>query len=320
VSVFRSRSIELSGYVGGVKDGERLYEIARADGVVIDRTGRGLLRLFGPQAVWFLQQTITADVDDLAVGAWRESAFLTPKGKLVSHFRVGRTADDELWLDIDPPANDLADWLVRYRFRTKVEIEDRSTSVATVLGPCASELARDQQIVVTEDAVTFGGMLGDVPVADVHGTLHADALEAAPQDVFEIVRVEAGVPRFGVDYTTDHLPQEAGLTRVVPIDKGCYVGQETVARIHFRGHVNRVTRPLRLDGVADVAAAVGRTLELDGASVGVITSAVRSPRAGDVAIGMVRVEPPEGAELAIEGGGIATVGPVPSGTKVKQTS
>jgi folate-binding protein YgfZ len=299
----------------------RLYEVARADGVVVDRTGRGLLRLTGPQAVWFLQQTITADVEDLAAGRWRESAFLTQKGKLVSHFRVGRAVDaarggDELWLDIDPPANDLADWLVKYRFRTKVEIDDRTTSVATVIGPGATEVAAAGAIVVTDDAVIFGGTLGDVAVADVHGALHHE-LETAPDDVLEVLRIEAGVPRFGVDYTTDHLPQEAGLTSIVPIDKGCYVGQETVARIHFRGHVNKVTRPMRLDGVDEVAAAVGRTLDVDGARVGVITSAVRSPRLGGVAIGMVRVEPPEGAEADVEGGGTAILGPVPAGTKVK---
>jgi folate-binding protein YgfZ len=294
----------------------RLYEVARADGVVVDRTGRGLLRLTGPQAVWFLQQTITADVEDLALGAWRESAFLTLKGKLVSHFRVGRTGDDELWLDIDPPANDLADWLVKYRFRTKVEIEDRTTSVTTVVGARAAELAPPGAIAVTDDAVIFGDTLGDVAVADVHGALN-HGLESAPPDVLETLRIEAGVPRFGVDYTTDHLPQEAGLTSIVPIDKGCYVGQETVARIHFRGHVNKVARPMRLDGVDDVESAAGRELDLNGARVGVITSAARSPRAGDVAIGMVRVEPSEGAAVDVEGGGVAILGPVPAGTKVK---
>lgn len=291
----------------------RLYEVARAEGVVVDRTGRGLLRLTGPQAVWFLQQTVTADVDDLAEGSWRESAFLTPKGKLVSHFRVGRTGADELWLDIEPPAADLADWLVRYRFRTKVEIEDRTTSVTTVVGPAAAELARPGDVIATDDAVTFGSTLGDVAVADVHGALH-HSLPSAPDDVLEILRIEAGVPRFGVDYTTDHLPQEAGLTRVVPIDKGCYVGQETVARIHFRGHVNKVTRKLT---ITDGDAEPGRDLLQDGDRVGVITSVAASPRLGRIAIGMVRVEPPEGTELDIDGGGTAILGPVPEGTKVK---
>jgi folate-binding protein YgfZ len=135
-----------------------------------------------------------------------------------------------------------------------------------------------------------------------------------PAEILEIFRIEAGVGRFGVDYTTDNLPQEAGLTSVTPIDKGCYVGQETVARIHFRGHINKCVRPLV---VRDVEAPVGRTLLRDGAAVGNVTSAAWSPRAGDVAVGMVRVDVAESSELDVEGGGVAVVGALPAGTKVK---
>ena len=168
-----------------------------------------------------------------------------------------------------------------------------------------------------DDAVIFGDALGDVPVADVHGALHHE-LEAAPDEVLEIVRIEAGVPRFGVDYTTDHLPQEAGLTSVVPIDKGCYVGQETVARIHFRGHVNKVTRA---DATRRCRRRDRRRSDAPRRSTESASGRSRRLRArrarGDVAIGMVRVEPPEGAELDVEGGGTAILGPVPAGTKVK---
>ncbi len=291
---------------------ERLYGVALSRGAAIDRTGRGLLRLTGEQAIWFLQNTVTADVDDLPSGAWRESCFLNPKGKLVSHFRVGRLAD-EIWIDVDPPAGGLADWFVRYRFRTKVDIEDRSTTVTTVLGPPAAELARDGEIVVDDGTVIFGSRLGDLDVADVHGLLERE-IERAPEELFEVFRIEAGVGAFGVDYTTDHLPQEAGLTAVVPIDKGCYVGQETVARIHFRGRINKVIRPLELKGVDEP---VGRTLRSDGQTIGTITSAAWSPRRGDIAIGMVRVEPAAGAAAELDGGGTAIIGPVPAGTKVK---
>jgi folate-binding protein YgfZ len=295
-------------------DVERLYEVAHMRGVVVDRTGRGLLRVTGLQAVWFLQQTITADVDDLPSGAWRESAFLTPKGKLLAHFRVGRV-DDDLWLDVDPPHDALVEWLVKYRFRTKVEIEDRSTSVATIVGPAAAELAAPDTVAASGGTIVFGSRLGGVNVADVHGSFHGD-LEAAPLDVLEIFRIEAGVGRFGVDYTTDHLPQEAGLTSIVPVDKGCYVGQETVARIHFRGHVNRVVRPLRLVGI-EPGAAIGEAVSAGGQRLGAISSAAHSPRNGPVAIGMVRVEPPAGAEVEIEGGGTAILGAVPTGTKIR---
>jgi folate-binding protein YgfZ len=270
---------------------------------------RGLLRLTGAQRIWFLQQTITADVDDMPDGTWRESAFLTPKGKLLAHFRVGVLGDD-VWLDIDPPADTLADWLIKYRFRTKVEIEDRSGMVRTFIGPAASKLAGAGKLARIGHAVVFGDRLGNVPCVVVHGEAEIDLEDADPAEL-ERARIEAGVARFGVDYTTDHLPQEAGLTSVVPVDKGCYVGQETVARIHFRGHINRSVRPLIFDGDASV----GDALLLDGERVGAITST-----AGRWGIGMVRVEPPEGTRVQIEGGGVATLGPLPEGTKVKTSS
>jgi tRNA-modifying protein YgfZ len=291
---------------------ERGYERALADGVVVGPTARGLLRLTGEQAVWFLQNTITADVDDLPTATWRESCFLTPKGKLISHFRVGRT-DDVLWLDVDPPATELADWFVRYRFRTRVDIEDRTQDALTVIGPAAAAIAAAAHLTVGDSTVAFGDRLGDVHIAELHGEAGID-LECVPAEVLEIFRIEAGVGRFSVDYTTDNLPQEAGLTSVTPIDKGCYVGQETVARIHFRGHINKCVRPLV---VRDVEAPVGRTLLRDGAAVGNVTSAAWSPRAGDVAVGMVRVDVAESSELDVEGGGVAVVGALPAGTKVK---
>ena len=295
----------------------RLHGLALEKGLVIDRTGRGLLRLTGPQRIWFLQNTVTADVESIGAGRSAESCFLTPKGKLVAHFRVG-VAEEEVWLDIDPPADDLAEWFVRYRFRTKVEIDDRSDGVTTVIGPPAGALAGDGEIRSDGSSVVFGSRLGDLAVADVHGDDgSADAsLERAPADVLDVFRLEAGIARFGVDYDTSHLPQEAGLTRTVSVEKGCYVGQETVARIHFRGHVNRVVRPLRFDAT-DEGDLPGRPLLQDGQKVGTVTSAAWSPRLGVVGIGMVRVEPLEGTSVQVEGKGTATVGPIPEGTKVK---
>jgi folate-binding protein YgfZ len=268
-------------------------------------SSRGLLRLVGPQRIWFLQQTITADVEDLPDGAWRESAFLTPKGKIVSHFAVG-VLGDEVYLDIDPPADALTEWLTRYRFRTKVEIEDLSSVCTSAIGPAAAELAGEGEIRRVEDAIVFGYRYGETALAHIHGALE---FPPASEEEVERIRIEAGVPRFGVDYTTDNLPQEAGLTRIVPVDKGCYVGQETVARIHFRGHVNKVVRPLRL---VDAPAALGAGLSIDGQKTGVITSV-----AGEAAIAMSRVEPPEGATAEVSTGGTAVLGPVPEGTKVK---
>jgi hypothetical protein len=148
---------------------------------------RGLLRLTGPQRIWFLQQTITADVEDVPSGEVRESAFLTPKGKVVAHFYVG-VLEDEVYLDIDPPPTDLADWLVRYRFRTKVEVEDLSGEAATLVGRSAAELVADGRIRKDGDAVLFGRSLGDVPIAVVHGR----SAEGASDEEVERLRIRAG--------------------------------------------------------------------------------------------------------------------------------
>lgn len=288
---------------------DEAYGVALREGIWLERPpSRRLVRLTGPQRIWFLQNTVTADVDNVDEGRWVESCFLDPKGRVQAHFRVG-IREEEVWLDVAPDADRLAQWFQTYRFRTKVEIETVTRRTFTVLGPEARDVAPEG--VVSGD-LAFGYSLGDVPAVDVH-TEEEPSGRQAPADLYDIFRIEAGLGAFGIDFGERDLPQEAGLTRAVSVEKGCYVGQETIARIHFRGHINKVLRPLRFDGEAGV----GAELSLDGASVGRVTSVARSPRVGYVGIGMVRVEPPEGAHLSLPDGGTATIGPVPEGTKVK---
>jgi folate-binding protein YgfZ len=133
---------------------------------------------------------------------------------------------------------------------------------------------------------------------------------------WEVARVEAGRPEWGLDMDDATLPQEANLDELHAISytKGCYTGQEVVARIHFRGHVNRVLRTLHFDHALPDA---GAKLLWDGRPVGSVTSAVNSPGRGAIGLGIVRVEAPDGARLEVEGGAAAVVGPIPEGTKVK---
>ncbi len=291
------------------------YDEALGSGVWVERPpALRLVLLTGPQRVWFLQNTITADVDDVPAGRWVESCFLDPKGRVQAHFRAGFFADD-VWLDVEPDAGSLAHWFEAYKFRTKVEISTMDRRCFTVLGPQASALADDGEVRLDGTSPTFGYSLGGVPAADLHAEEPPHGSQGVPE-LYDVFRVEAGVGRFGVDFGERDLPQEAGLTRVVSTQKGCYVGQETVARIHFRGHINKVLRPLRFENV-DANELVGCELLDGGAAVGRVTSAVVSPRFGVVGIGMVRVEPTEGSAVDVEGGGVATLGPVPEGTKVK---
>lgn len=258
---------------------------------------RGLLRLTGPQATWFLGQTVTADIDAASEGRWTESCFLTPKGKIVARFRAGRISEEHVLLDVDEPGTTpLLDWFTRYRFRTKVEFEDLSGDVSTVVGRTIGEAG----------TFTEHGDFTDDLATDLR-TTPPPGLKEATEEEFEHARIAAGVPRFGIDYGPDNLPQEAGLTHAVSVTKGCYVGQEVMARLHFRGHVNKTVRPLTIDGKGDP----GDELRADDAKVGTITS-----RAGAHAIGMIRLVVPSGAVLQVLGGGEAVAGPIPPGTKL----
>lgn len=300
--------------------GEAYERVRGGGGVVVPRPAGGLVRLTGPQRVWFLENTISASIETVPPGRWAESCFLTVKGKVLAHFRVGVGAE-ELWLDVDPPGTDeLVDWFTRYRFRTKVEIERVARQRRCVLGHGALPGGSDA-FEATDDAVSFSGALGEVTTLDVYGALPAAArqLPEAREDLYEILRIEAGLPAFGADYGPDTLPQEAGLTHVVSVDEGCYIGQEVMARLHFRGHVNRSVRPVRFPDAADADGLVGAELLSAGEKVGTVTSAVRSPARGVIGIGMVRVTVPEGAELTVGDTGRALVGPVPAGTKTAST-
>ncbi|HVL81539.1 MAG TPA: glycine cleavage T C-terminal barrel domain-containing protein [Actinomycetota bacterium] len=289
------------------------YRVARDHAVAIDVTGRGLIRLDGDQRVWFLQNTVTADLDAVEQGRWTWSCFLDPKGKVLAHFRTA-VDEEQVWLDVDPPATDeLASWFTRYRFRTRVEVEDRTGACFALVGPGAPHPAPGH-VTSSSGGVAFGDEVGGLPVTILH-TGTAPDLPRAPVELWEVLRVEAGLPRFAVDYGPDTLPQEAGLTSELSVTKGCYVGQEVVARLHFRGHVNRVVRPLELDAVVEP----GRSLLHDGQRVGRISSVVVSPDRGPIGMGMVRVEVPQGSRVEVEGGGTAVVGPVPHGTKTQRT-
>jgi folate-binding protein YgfZ len=293
------------------------YAAASDGGVWVARpSGPRLIRLTGPQRVWFLQNTITADVENVPDGRWVESCFLDPKGRVVAHFRVGFLGE-EIWIDADPASGaPLADWFVKYRFRTKVEIEPVARPLVTVFGSPAAELVAAGAVTQIGDAVVFGRTLAGVAVADVHGGNPVGSLPEGPPELYDVLRIEEGVGEFGVDFGPSDLPQEAGLTRVVSVEKGCYVGQETIARIHFRGHVNRVLRTLAFHGV-EADAVTGRKLLWDGRTVGSVTSAASSPAKGPVGLGIVRVEVPVEAALDVDGGGEAVVGPIPEGTKIK---
>jgi folate-binding protein YgfZ len=264
-----------------------------AGNLYADRSARGKLELTGPQRAWFLHQILTQSFEDIEPGEARDTALITAHGRMVGYMEVLAT-DDALLLHFEPELIEtLPDALQRYVFATQVTIEDVTDDFGLVLvvGHGWDELARTAVPgASTHRTLSLGVPAGYlwVPKDRVDEALVAlkeASLQEATEDELEALRVERGMARWGREMTEKTLPPEVGLDDIaVHYDKGCYVGQEAMAKIRFRGKVNRKLRRLR----ADSSLAVGSELTLDDSKVGTVTSAI-----GARALALVRytVEP-----------------------------
>jgi len=297
---------------------------------LVDRSERGKLALTGSEAKEFLQGQVTNDVEALSAGEGCYAAFLDHKGKMQGDLRV-LDLGDELWLDCERVAlQDLFNMIRRYKLGLDVELHKRTleSGLLSLIGPDARRIA-GADLPETEHACARGE-LGGAPVARVVTDLGVDVICAA-EDVArvraeleaagavpvseaaaEVLRVESGRPRYGVDLDQTVIPQEAGLNeRAVSFTKGCYVGQETVARLYYRGRPNRHLRGLRLAGPAPA----GAPLRLGEREVGRLGSVVCSPVHGPIALAVVRREAEPGAVLDVGDGGVTgAVVELPFGT------
>jgi len=258
-----------------------------------NRSDRGKLELTGPQRAWFLHQILTQSFEDIEPGEARDTALITAHGRMVAYMEALAT-DDALRLHFEPELIEiLPDALQRYVFATQVTIEDVTNEYGLVLvvGPSWDEFAHS----VVPQASAHRTLSLGVPagylwvsadaIDEALVALKESGLEEATEDELEALRVERGMARWGREMTDKTLPPEAGLDEIaVHYDKGCYVGQEAMAKIRFRGKVNRKLRRLR----ADSALAVGSDVTLDDSKVGTVTSA-----SGEHALALVRynVEP-----------------------------
>jgi tRNA-modifying protein YgfZ len=282
---------------------------------LLDRSERGKLALSGSDAKGFLQGQVTNDVEGLAAGRGCYAAFLTPKGKMLGDLRV-LDAGQELLLDTERIAlQELFNMIRRFSIGYEVELHKRTLEcgLLSLVGPGAAALAGVSDLADEELAhrpLEIGGLQARAIRTDVGIDLLCDsadtkalydALEqtgAAPvsTDVVECLRVEHGRPRYGVDLDDTVIPQEAGLNaRAVSFTKGCYVGQETVARLHYRGKPNRHLRGLACSSPV----ATGDQLEFEGRPVGRVGSVAQSPRFGSIALALVRREAPPGSTVSV---------------------
>ena len=239
---------------------------------------RSLISVTGPDAPKYLQSMLTNDVERVVPGGGVYALLLTPKARIIADLEVFGVGDGEYVLGTPVEAREaVLQALVRSRFRSKVELEPVEGGVAWG----NAEAAR----------ATLQTPAGPEALLD-------SAAPADPSPEWEIARVEAGQPRYLHEFDNDSMPAEAGVVdRAVSFTKGCYPGQEPVARLFYRGHVNRGVRGLRLAGPADPGAEVTH----EGKPVGRLTSPVDSPRFGHIALAILRREVEDGAVLSAGG-------------------
>jgi folate-binding protein YgfZ len=280
---------------------------------LIDRSERGKLAFTGGGAKTFLQGQVTNDVEALTPGTGCYAALLSPKGKMLGDLRILDTGD-ELQLDTERSAlQAIFNVLHRAQVGYDAELHKRTLQrgLLSLVGPDARRVAGATALPQEEhanaalelDGVAARAVVTDLGVDLICGAEDTPALAAAlgargaqavPEAAAEVLRVERGRPRYGVDLDDTTIPQEAGLNeRAISFSKGCYVGQETVARLYYKGKPNRHLRGLRL------SAPVPRGTELtrDGKALGQLGSVVDSPKHGLIGLALVRREGEPGALL-----------------------
>jgi folate-binding protein YgfZ len=292
------------------------YRAATEAVALLDRSDRGKLALSGPEAAAFLDSLLSNDIAGLEVGKGVDATLLTHKGHLLAEVRVLRS-EEELLLDAERAAlQALFDALYNYRIGYRTELHKRTLErgLLSLIGPGSDALLADPTGPDEHDhcAAEVAGhavrlIRTDVGIDVLCESEHREALTGAlvaagatpiEESTAEIVRIERGRPRFGLEIDEGTMPQEAGIhERAVSYTKGCYIGQETVARLYWKGRPNRNLRGLRLSAPA----APGSALLLAARQVGTVGSFAISPRLGPIALALLRREAEPGALLEISG-------------------
>jgi aminomethyltransferase len=252
---------------------------------------RAFVRVSGPHAAEYLQRMVSNDVLGLEAGGSCEALLLTPKARVIATVRVVRRDSGDFLLLTEPELGEtVRDHLLRMRFAARCEIALEPHRSYLLLGS-PSGLPEGAQAVATED---YG-----VPAWEVIDSEEPPGASPIAAEQLERLRIEAGTPRFGREIDDRVLPAEAGLDRrAIDFEKGCYPGQEPVARLRYRGHVNRSLRIVRLAGT-DVPS-YDAEIEHGGKVVGRLTSAVLAD-GSVVGLGFVRDEVPDEAVVSVAG-------------------
>jgi tRNA-modifying protein YgfZ len=281
---------------------------------IVDRSSRGVVTVTGPDRLSWLHSLTTQHLEQLAAGCGAQALILSPTGHVEHHLSL---ADDGTcsWVHVEPgTAADLVAFLESMRFMLRVEVADvsRDYAVLTAAGPAAGDLTGELEGV---RARVGPGPFGSTDLIVARDLLAGTAAELVRRGAalagtwaYEALRIAARVPRFGLD--TDHrtIPHEAGwIETAVHLNKGCYRGQETVARVHNLGHPPRRLVFLDLDGSVDRLPEHGDPVSLaggePGATVGFTGSAARHYELGPIGLALIKRTVP--VDAALLAGGIA---------------
>lgn len=268
------------------------------------------VRVAGPEAVTFLDGVVTQDVAGIEAGSARHALLLTNKARIVAPAIAYRAGADEVLLEVGPGLVDtLLTHLRRYRLRSRVELEHADLGCVSVVGPGAIDVAAGDDWFDTPmfgvPARTYVGSRDDV--ATLVAELPTRGAPHAEPEALDALRIEHLVPSLS-DLLVDRMPAEVGGMEVaVALDKGCYLGQEPVARLHYRGHANRSLRQVRLsggiphehaiDGIDSLALA-----DASGREVGWLTSWAAGSTDSIIGLAVVRADVAEGTPLSLAGG------------------
>ncbi|HVU08310.1 MAG TPA: aminomethyltransferase family protein [Verrucomicrobiae bacterium] len=327
---------ELNGaeIVGDYGDWLAEYKALREAVGILDFSFRSRICLIGADRVRFLHGQITNDIKKLRVGDGCYAAITTNKGKMESDLNVFNLPD-ELLLDFEPGLTEkISARLGKFIVADDVQIVDAAPhyGLLSVQGTKAEDVIRRLDLFPQIPEKQFGSVkISDATLGEIYLANHtrlgedgfdlfvpnnsldavADKLIAAAKQIggracgwtaFETVRIENGIPRFGADMDETNLPLECGIeNHAVSYNKGCYIGQEVINRIHSIGHVNRELRGLRLADDLKTLPQKHDKLFFNGKEVGFVTSSVKSPKFGNIALGYVRREANQiGTELILK--------------------
>lgn len=288
------------------------YRQIREECGLVDGRERAWIEVSGPDAAEYLQGQVTNDTEQVSVGSGLYAALLDRKGHLQADMRLLRLADDRFLIDSEPDAGGaLLKHLSMYKIGRQVEVTATTRSLLSLIGPGVFEViglapgdehafaeatiaGAECLVVATPDGLD---VICDPDAHDaVRAQLEADRAVPVSEAAAEVLRVERGRPRFGHDMTGANMPAEAGIVdRAVSFTKGCYIGQEPVARLHYKGRPNRHLRGLRAQGTI----ASGDPVRLGERELGQIGTTVLSPASGRIAMAILRKEAETGTTVTV---------------------